>query len=669
MKQVIINAISMHYFKGVENRRIEFGKNETNISGPNGSGKSTVIDAFFWCLWGKNAAGRSDFSIKTVDRDGIEIPNVDHEVVVELSIDDERQEFKRVFIPEYNKEGRLKGNHTDYFWNDVPCKKSEYDAKVSAVISEDVFKLITSPTAFMGMDWQSQRDMLIRMAGDICNEEVGDGRFSALCEILKSKNLEEVKRELNAKIKRVNDAMKDIPARVDEVKRGMPESPDMSRLKEERVEIESRLSAIENEEKDLVAAYNAGNDVRIALTNKISDLKFKQQQVLNESQAKERNEIHASNQTYLNAEQEYNLLATEEKNDAGQCKMSEQSIQREIDFGHKLADNKEKELVSLREEWSSVNAGTFEADEYLKCPLYGHVCGDGQACSRYDQDQSGAFNTWKQKKDAKLADIQARGKEIANELTDIKKGIEERQDEIKELKDGYSQRSQNRLRKAEELSKVMHNNPKRPLISSITIADVEECVKIGEEIKELETKLLSMGTNAIDLPHADEKKSLNQRLDVIKLKENYVEMINKGAARITELQDELKKLGEEKMDLEDRLQECTDFEIERMNMVSDKVNGLFELVKWQMWQQQVNGDIVPACLCLCDGVIWKDANQAKKINAGIEVASKIASSFGVSAPIFLDNAESIGKIYVPDGVQMIFIQFDRNKTEFEYKIS
>lgn len=274
MKQVLINAISMHYFKGVENRRIAFSEKETQISGPNGSGKSTVVDAFFWCLWGKNAIGRSDFSIKTVDKEGVEIPNVDHEVVVELNVDNERQDFKRVLIPEYNKEGKLKGNHTDYFWNDVPCKKSEYDAKVSAVISEDVFKLITSPTTFMGMDWQSQRDMLIRMAGDISNEEVGDGKFSALCEILKSKNLEEIKRELNAKIKRVNDSMKDIPARIDEVKRGMPESPDLGALKEERVEIEKQLAVIENEEKDLVASHNAANEERIQLTDKISDLKI-----------------------------------------------------------------------------------------------------------------------------------------------------------------------------------------------------------------------------------------------------------------------------------------------------------------------------------------------------------------------------------------------------------
>ena len=441
--------------------------------------------------------------------------------------------------------------------------------------------------------------------------------------------------------------------------------------KEERVEIEKRMTEIENVEKDLVSAYNAANKERIALTNKISDLKFKQQQVLNEAQAKERNEIHASNQTYLKAEQEMNLLANEEKNDAEQCKRSDKSISREIAFGQKLADNKEAELAKLREEWSQVNASVFSADEYLKCPLYGHVCGDGHACSQYDQDQSGAFNAWKETKDGKLADIQMRGKEMANELAGIKHTIEEKQDEIKALKEGYAQRCQNRVKKSEELDKIMKDNPKRPLISSITIADVEECVKIGEEIKELDVKLsgyLFTGFGNMVSPHEEEKKSLTQRLDVIKLKENYVEMINKGAARINELQEELKKLGEEKMDLEDRLKECTDFEIERMNMVSDKVNGLFELVKWQMWQQQVNGDIVPACLCLCDGVIWKDANQAKKINAGIEVASKIASSFGVTAPIFLDNAESIGKVYVPDGVQMIFIEFDRKSKEFEVSI-
>lgn len=667
MKRVIINAISMHYFKGIENRRIAFKEDETEITGPNGSGKSTVIDAFFWGLWGKNAAGRSDFSIKTVDKDGVEIPNVNHEVVVELSVNEERQDFRRVLIPEYNKEGKLKGNHCDYFWNDVPCKKSEYDAKVSAVISEDVFKMITSPITFMSMDWQSQRDMLIRMAGDISNEEVGDGRFMALCEILKGKNLDEVKRELNAKIKRVNDAMKDIPARIDEVKRGMPESTDMSRLKEERIEIEKRMSVIEHEEKDLASAHNAANEERIALTDKIADLRFQQQKILNEAQAKERTEIHASNQEYIKAEHEQSLIMTEEKEDSNACKGKNMIISNEITKYEKQIEKYSQELQAMRDEWSKVYAETFSADDYLKCPLYGHTCNDGHACSRYDQDQSGAYNAWKQSKDERLAEITAGGQMTKHMLEECRKHISDKTDEITALKDGYEERNKKRMQRYEDLEAVKKNNPKRPLISSITIQDVEECVKIGEEIKELDAKLSGYhfaGDWNMVSPYAEEKKSLTQRLDVIKLKENYVAMIEKGAARIKELQEELTKLGEEKMDLEDRLQECTDFEIERMNMVSDKVNSLFELVKWQMWQQQVNGDIVPACLCLCDGVVWKDANQAKKINAGIEVASKIAMKFGVSAPIFLDNAESIGHVFKPEGTQMIFLRFDRNAKEF-----
>ena len=44
-------------------------------------------------------------------------------------------------------------------------KKKEYDEKIHEIIDEEVFKLITSPYAFLSLDWKTQRDMLVKMAG------------------------------------------------------------------------------------------------------------------------------------------------------------------------------------------------------------------------------------------------------------------------------------------------------------------------------------------------------------------------------------------------------------------------------------------------------------------------------------------------------------------------
>ena len=99
-----------------------------------------------------------------------------------------------------------------------------------------------------------------------------------------------------------------------------------------------------------------------------------------------------------------------------------------------------------------------------------------------------------------------------------------------------------------------------------------------------------------------------------------------------------------------------------MEMITDKVNGRFRIVRWQMFERQVNGEEVPACICLCGGTPWSDANACEKVNAGIDVAHTLGEASGISAPMFIDGAESFGNIYNPGG-QRILLRFSRDVRE------
>ena len=67
MKKIILKEISLVNFRGVKEKRIEFGEKETSIYGRNATRKSTIFDAFIWLLFGKDQFDRKDFEIIPIE--------------------------------------------------------------------------------------------------------------------------------------------------------------------------------------------------------------------------------------------------------------------------------------------------------------------------------------------------------------------------------------------------------------------------------------------------------------------------------------------------------------------------------------------------------------------------------------------------------------------------
>ena len=80
-----------------------------------------------------------------------------------------------------------------------------------------------------------------------------------------------------------------------------------------------------------------------------------------------------------------------------------------------------------------------------------------------------------------------------------------------------------------------------------------------------------------------------------------------------------------------------DKEIELMN----RIKGMFRYVSFSFMSEQLNGNAKITCVCTVDGTPYPDVNNAGKINAGIDIINAICRSKGVTAPIFIDNRESI----------------------------
>lgn len=252
MKSVIITKMHLLNFKGVRELTIEFGKDFTNILGRNGSGKTTIFDAFTWVLFGKDSADRKQFDIKTLDKQGVAIPRIPHEVSITLQVDGQVITLTRRYTEKWTKKRgsaveEFSGHEEERIYNEVPCSLKEWNEKITAICPEQVFKFITNPDYFTSQRWDAQRTMLFRMAGGVTDEDIANGNadFANLLSKLTGKTLEEYNREIGAKKKRIKAQIEEIPGRIDECNRTIAEhEADYPAIKQEAEEKKKHWRAL-----------------------------------------------------------------------------------------------------------------------------------------------------------------------------------------------------------------------------------------------------------------------------------------------------------------------------------------------------------------------------------------------------------------------------------------
>ena len=105
-----------------------------------------------------------------------------------------------------------------------------------------------------------------------------------------------------------------------------------------------------------------------------------------------------------------------------------------------------------------------------------------------------------------------------------------------------------------------------------------------------------------------------------------------------------------------------DFIRTKMNMISDKINGMFKIVSFKLFAEQINGGIKETCECTVNGVPLSSLNNGHRIVAGLDIIHSLSNLYGVSCPIFVDNAESINDFNVPEmDAQMIYLTVTDDK--------
>lgn len=624
-KSVKIKQMKLLNFKGLRDLNVEFSEKTTNIYGRNGSGKSTIFDGFTWLMFGKDSQDRKVFNIKTLDENGVAIPRIPHEVSAILDVDGEEIEITRRYNEKWTKERnsaeeRFTGHEEERLYNGVPCSVKEFNEKIDAICPENVFKFITSPLYFMSQKMQTQRDMIFRMAGGISEEDVAKGNkeFENLLKQLTGKTLEEYKREINAKKRRIKNEIESIPSRIDERKRDVPEKEDWEALETELAEKVEELSGIKGQILDESKAYEQASSDRMEKMKELNEVRT----------AKSKREFEIDEESL----KDYRSKLSE-KQEMVQALESEKRKLPKLKADHKeksilLKENNEKRNALIAE-WKNIKSDqlTFKEGDF-NCP----TCDRAFEIDRIDEIREEATNKFNTKKANRLERNKQSGLKtkgiidtLTAEIKDLEHFIEEAKSNIEKL----------------ELAINLTGEFEKP---EVDYNSDREYVNLCN----LETDLLNQLDEKVEAPSTSklqEKESvISNEIDELKKRLSKKETIDKNNQRIFELETMHRKQSQELTELEGVEYTIQSFTRACRESMENKVDQMFEIVKFKLYDYQINGAEIETCEATVDGVPFSDLNSANKINAGLDIINAICKFEEINAPIFIDNAESVNKL-------------------------
>ncbi len=627
MKEIVIRELTLLNFKGIRNLTVRFDEHETNIYGENGSGKTTVFDAFTWLLFGKDSTDRKDFNIKTLDENNVAIERIPHEVSACISVNGDDITLKKCYNENWTKKRgsaveTFNGHSVECFYNDVPCSVSEYAKKIAEICDEQVFKLITNPLYFTSQKKDFQRSMLFNLAGNVTNDEIvaEHPEFSILVGMLTGKTLEEYKREVQSKKRKIKDGIDGIPARIDEQKRDMPDTLDWAKLEAEIAQQEQDIVALESQIADRSKAYEEVTKRKQEIARQLSIVKSDITERMYAVEAIVLADYRKARKAYDDAQSRIRQL----RNEKNYKKVAMPRLERE------LADLNLRRS-NLLEEWKSFKASTitFNEEEFI-CP----TCRRPLEVQDIDIKKAEMENEFNEQKAKKLERNKSMGIET-------KAAIEAKTAEIEALKNDL-------FKLDEEIARLEAAYPES---SAPQEPDTKPAINADEEVMTLRKKRDNLQSQLDEEVQAPDTRDISDKIRLLRdsIGSNKMwladrERIANKQKRIAELEKEYTESQAQLADLEGIEFSIQQFGKARIEQVESRINGMFSVVRFKMFEQQINGGEIETCEAMVNGVPFSDLNNAMKINAGLDIINAISRANGITAPIFIDNRESVSEI-------------------------
>lgn len=648
MKQIKLQSLSLFNFKGVTSLELSF-QDENYICGENGTGKTTVFDAFTWCLFGKDSTGRSDsnFNICPISEDGKVILKREPSVECVLLVDGTAIKFGRKYCEVWTKPRgtaieTLTSHKTEFFVNDVKqATKKDYDAEVAAVLPEDLFKIVTNPFYFTGLKPDVQKDMLLQMAGDVTDKDVAalKPEFLNLLANLEGRPLATYLKEVAAKKRAIKNELDLIPASIETAQRLMPEEQDWKALEKELKDKKTKMAEIDAQIADRSEAARVESQRRLDIQKAIGDRKY---QIAQREQEIKSQAMAQTNNAQANVvELTYKISS---------IKVQKQNMEHECQLAEERYNFMGSQLDELRAAYKAINAQQLEfPDGAFVCP----TCKRPLEPEDIEAKQMELEANFNRTKAAQLAENKSRGIALKQEREKVLETVQDYAEKIAAIQKDIES-------KEAEQEHLRSITPEAPDTAKMIAGDAN-CVALRNEIQDLENQL-TMEPNNVDSSELTSGKAvLSAAIEELIQKLAKKDQKLRAEAEVQRLEDRRVAANQELADLEALEFVATDFQKTKDAELLKRINGMFSLVAFSFVDEQLNGGEKLTCECSVNGTPYPDVNNAGKINAGLDIINAICRSKGITAPIFIDNRESVNTL-IPTLSQVVNLVVSKDQT-------
>lgn len=658
-----LKSLHIENFKGIKLLDVSFG-DKTKIKGQNASGKTTIFDSFTWLLFNKNSAGEEKFNVRPLDADGNRIDNVEIKVSAVLEVDGKEVELSKVQKQNWVKKrgtdtAVLQGNVNSFEIDGYPKSESDYRAYISGLVNEDLFKMLTNPQYFSSMKWKEQRDILMKFVSDISDVELAQGNpefTDLLPELEKAPSTDDIQKKFSKALSEWKKQQAEIPVRIDELSKSLVQI-DTAEQELAKADLERRIAEVDSKIKDAGSAISDLRSEEMQLQFEMSGIMQTMNRELSNKRRELDNEKFEASQAFTDV---HNKISSSSK---------------QIEINKTAIEAAEKKRSELGAEYNTEKAKVFDETPYLfhdeewqfdENSMICKSCGQVLPSDKIEQIKADfEERKAKAKTDAekRLEDAKDRFQTChASELKRISDAGFEQRDLIVKLTDdneklqaeieSLEKQEQEAIAKQNELSKQLDELP-----AEADYSQNAEYVNLKARHDEVTAQIESMkSSDDANEIFKEERKALVAELDSVR--SEISKAYNNVAIedRIGELEAEQKEVGQKVADQEKMLYLLEQFIKAKMLRISETINSKFKTVSWKLFENQYNGGLKECCECTVNGVPYSTLNSGHRIIAGLDIIQSLSELYGVTAPIFTDNAESINEFNIPNmDSQMIML--------------
>ena len=594
--QIKIKTLKLENFKGIKDLTIDF-KDTTNIYGDNAVGKTTIFDAYSWLLWDKDSLNRKDFAIKPYDKSGEEVHNLESIVEGDFSFDDTDLNLKKIYKEVWTKKrGSTQAEFTGH--------TTDYYINSVPVKKKEYNERIESVLSEDNFNLLSNplyfNQFLVKTERrEILLSLIEDVKPEDI--IAKNKDLEDLDLE-NYTVDELKKIAKDSARKINKDIETIPARID--ELDKSKIH-DIDFDALEFRKRSTLPAIKE-IDEKLADASKMAEGMTEITEKITALQKEKSDLTEKYQEELLKVKNKNNELKVQEEEDKERSSIKKGDIS--------VLENK---IEACRDEWQEVHKEQYQGD--FKCP----TCGQDLLPDQIEKTMAN-FN---KKKSEKLAEIEKYAGQLKLDLQYTNKVIS-------------------------ELSNRKYEYQDLP-IEPIRLQEIDK------ELDEAKAKLKDFSLdNKKDL--LDKKAKLQADLDEINKQLSLQGQNDSIDERIADLESKEKDLAKAYEDQQRIIYLCDEYTKTYVDMVSDKINQVFSLAKFKLFERQINGGIAEACEVTIDGVPYGDLNSAAKINAGLDVINSLSKKLDLKVPVFIDNAESVNKLIETD-TQLVRLAVSKDK--------